>query len=202
MTFQCPPYTSSEESPWKQGNRYARSTARRPIVTGAASGIGKALAEELAGRRCDVVLADLQLEEAEEAAESIRETGGKATAALLDVTDPEAFRHLVRSTTVDRKGRLDYLFNNAGIGIGGPVFLITDDDWKRIVEVNLGGVIKRGPGSLPRHAPAGVRPRGEHGIRCGPPAISREHTLFNDQACRGGAFRFAQGGSGGRRGCG
>jgi NAD(P)-dependent dehydrogenase (short-subunit alcohol dehydrogenase family) len=110
------------------------------IVTGAASGIGRALAGELARRTCEVVLADLQIELAEEAAAKINASGGKATAAVVDVTDPKDVRRVV-SETVERTGRLDYIFNNAGIAIGGPVALFTDDDWRRIVEVNLGGVI-------------------------------------------------------------
>jgi NAD(P)-dependent dehydrogenase (short-subunit alcohol dehydrogenase family) len=110
------------------------------VVTGAASGIGRALAEELAGRGSEVILADLQLEAAEEIASTIRTDGGKAQAFRLDVSDAAAVVSLLQDTA-ERTGRLDYLFNNAGIGIGGPIGLHTLEDWDRIIGVNLRGVI-------------------------------------------------------------
>jgi len=110
------------------------------IVTGAASGIGRALAEELAKRGCEVVLADLQIDLAEEVALEIRVSGGKAKAAKLDVTDFPAMEQLAQET-VKRTGRLDYIFNNAGIVIGGYVNYYSIEDWNQIVDVNLRGVI-------------------------------------------------------------
>ncbi len=110
------------------------------IVTGGASGIGRALAEELAKRGCEVVLADLQIELAEEVALEIRVSGGKAEAVKIDVTDFPAMQRLVEET-VKRTGRLDYIFNNAGIGIGGNVRHYDIEDWNQIVDVNLRGVI-------------------------------------------------------------
>ncbi len=110
------------------------------IVTGGASGIGRALAGELARRGAEVVLADLQAELAEEAAADIRAAGGKAVAAELDVTDFPAVERLVRDT-VARARRLDYIFNNAGIVVGGCVERLNADDWNRIVDVNFRGVI-------------------------------------------------------------
>lgn len=110
------------------------------IVTGGASGIGRALSEELAKRGCQVVLADLQIELAEEVALRIRSSGGKANALEIDVTDFPAMEQLVQET-VQRTGRLDYIFNNAGIVIGGSVNLYSIEDWNQIVDVNLRGVI-------------------------------------------------------------
>lgn len=110
------------------------------IITGGASGIGRGLGEELAKRGCEVVLADLQIELAQQVASEIRAGGGKATAATLDVTDYGAVKQLVQETVV-RTGRLDYMFNNAGIGIGGNVEHHGIDDWNLIVDVNLRGVI-------------------------------------------------------------
>ncbi len=122
----------------KNGLRtYTGSTA---VITGGASGIGRALAEELAKNGSEVVLADLQIELAEEAASQIRASGGNATAAKLDVRDFAGVERVVQAT-VERTGRLDYLFNNAGIGIGGFVQHYSVDDWKQIVDVNLFGVI-------------------------------------------------------------
>jgi NAD(P)-dependent dehydrogenase (short-subunit alcohol dehydrogenase family) len=110
------------------------------IITGGASGIGRALAEELARRGCEVVLADLQIELAEEVASEIRVSGGKAKAVKIDVTDFPAMEQLVQET-VKRTGRLDYIFNNAGIVIGGHVNHYGIEDWNQIVDVNLRGVI-------------------------------------------------------------
>lgn len=110
------------------------------IVTGGASGIGRALAEELAKRGCEVVLVDLQIESAEEVASKIRASGGNAKAMEIDVTDFSAMEQLVQET-VARTGRLDFIFNNAGIVIAGPVDRLGIEDWNQIVDVNLRGVI-------------------------------------------------------------
>jgi NAD(P)-dependent dehydrogenase (short-subunit alcohol dehydrogenase family) len=116
---------------------FAGATA---IVTGGASGIGRALAEELAKRGCEVVLADLQVELAEEVASRINASGGTAKAVKVDVTDYPAVGGLIQAT-IKRTGRLDYLFNNAGIVIGGTVDLYGIADWNRVIDVNLCGVI-------------------------------------------------------------
>jgi NAD(P)-dependent dehydrogenase (short-subunit alcohol dehydrogenase family) len=110
------------------------------IVTGGASGIGRALAEELAQRGCEVVLADLQIELAEEVASKIQASGGKAEAMEVDVADFPAVEKLVQAT-VKRTGRLDYMFNNAGIAVAGSVDLYGIEDWNYVVDVNLRGVI-------------------------------------------------------------
>ena len=110
------------------------------IVTGAASGIGRGLAEELAKRGCEVVLADLQIELAEEVVSGILGSGGKGKAVKIDVTDFPVMEQLVQDT-VKRAGRLDYMFNNAGIVIGGYVSHYSIEDWNRVVDVNLRGVI-------------------------------------------------------------
>jgi NAD(P)-dependent dehydrogenase (short-subunit alcohol dehydrogenase family) len=110
------------------------------IITGGASGIGRALGEELAKRGCEVVLADLQIDLAEEAASEIHVSGGRAMAMRVDVTDFPAMEQLVQGT-VSRTGRLDYIFNNAGILIAGPVNSCGIEDWNQIVDVNLLGVI-------------------------------------------------------------
>jgi NAD(P)-dependent dehydrogenase (short-subunit alcohol dehydrogenase family) len=118
---------------------YAGKTA---IVTGGASGIGRALSEELARRGATVIVADRQDDLAREVADGIAATSGKAKArpASLDVRDAEAFRELVQRVARE-EGRLDLLFNNAGIGIGGELSHHELDDWKEICDVNLHGVV-------------------------------------------------------------
>ncbi|MBM4341045.1 MAG: SDR family oxidoreductase [Deltaproteobacteria bacterium] len=110
------------------------------IVTGGASGIGRALGEELAKCGCEVILADLQIELVEKVASEIRASGGKAIAVEIDVTDFPAMERLIQET-VGRTGRLDYIFNNAGIVIGGTADLYCIDDWNKVLDVNLRGVI-------------------------------------------------------------
>lgn len=110
------------------------------IITGGASGIGRALAEELVKRGAEVILADLQFDLAEEVASKIRATGGKASAVKLDVTDFLAVEKVIQET-VDRTGRLDFMFNNAGIAIMGPSYLHSIEDWNKCIDVNLRGVV-------------------------------------------------------------
>jgi NAD(P)-dependent dehydrogenase (short-subunit alcohol dehydrogenase family) len=110
------------------------------IITGGASGIGRALGEALARRGAEVVLADRQIELAESVADGIRVKGGRATAAELDVSDFTAVERLVRQT-VERLSRLDYMFNNAGIGIGGEVRYYDIKDWEQVLDVNIRGVV-------------------------------------------------------------
>jgi len=110
------------------------------VITGGASGIGRALGEELAARGCEVVLADLQVTLAEQVAADIRSKGGKASAHLLDVRDFSALESLLKET-VARTGRLDYMFNNAGIAVVGTTNHCNLEDWNQVVDVNFRGVV-------------------------------------------------------------
>ncbi len=110
------------------------------IVTGAASGIGQALSEALGEAEAFVVLTDVNLAGAQKVASSINEKGGKAEAAQLDVTSAEDVQRLV-DETVAKHGRLDLIFNNAGVGVGGEARDLSLADWRHIVDVNLMGVI-------------------------------------------------------------
>jgi NAD(P)-dependent dehydrogenase (short-subunit alcohol dehydrogenase family) len=97
------------------------------------------LSKALADRGATVVLADLQLDLASSAAADIERAGGSASAVKVDVTDFAAIERTVQ-TVARSHGRLDYMFNNAGIGIGGEVRHYGIDDWNRIFDVNLRGV--------------------------------------------------------------
>lgn len=119
------------------------------IVTGAASGIGKAIAEELARRKANVILVDVQDDVVESVARAIRDSGGKASAVSLDVTDYAAIERLMDRAWSEH-GRVDYVFNNAGIGVGGEVQFMEPDDWRRIVAVNLLGVAYGVQAAYPR----------------------------------------------------
>lgn len=117
------------------------------VVTGAASGIGEALARELHGRGATVVLADRQEEQARSVAATLG--GGRAEAIGLDVRDAAAVDALV-ADVMERHGRLDLVFNNAGMGIGGEAKDFTLEDWRTVVEVNLMGVIHGVQAAYPR----------------------------------------------------
>ena len=110
------------------------------IVTGGASGIGQALCEELGRRGAKVVAADIHQERAERVVAAISATGGKAEAARLDVTRSEEVQKLV-DRTGSGHGRLDYMFNNAGIATLGEVRDMTPEQWERIIQINLMGVV-------------------------------------------------------------
>lgn len=110
------------------------------IITGAASGIGKALSEELAGRGAFLVMADLNAAMLQECATAIELKGGRTQPVALDVTDFEAVRKVV-DDTVAAHGRLDYIFNNAGIGILSDVRDRSYDFWRRVIDTNLYGVV-------------------------------------------------------------
>lgn len=110
------------------------------LVTGAASGIGLALATRLAEAGARVVLADLDGEAAERRAEALRRRDLRAVARRLDVCDREDFARAVREIE-EREGSLEYLFNNAGIGVGGEARDFGPVEWDSVVDVNLGGVI-------------------------------------------------------------
>jgi NAD(P)-dependent dehydrogenase (short-subunit alcohol dehydrogenase family) len=97
------------------------------------------LSEELAARGCEVVLADRQIDLAREVEKSVREQGGKAVAVELDVRDLEAFERVARDT-VARSGHIDFLFNNAGIAVGGEVDTYAPEDFDDVFDVNLRGV--------------------------------------------------------------
>jgi len=109
------------------------------IITGGASGLGRAIAECLAKQGCEVILADRQIELATEVSNGIIAAGGKASAVELDVRNAAAFETVIQETR-DRTGRIDYVFNNAGIGIGGETFEMTIDDWDHMIDVNIRGV--------------------------------------------------------------
>ena len=111
------------------------------IITGGASGIGAALAQELARRGAIIILADINAELLEDTAASIIKAGGKAKAVPLDVTDYDAVKKLV-DDIVSEYGSLDYLFNNAGVVVFAEArdydYI---DDWRKIIDVDLYGPV-------------------------------------------------------------
>ncbi len=110
---------------------------RVAIVTGAARGIGFAIAERLSRAGASVVIADIDDEGAAAAVEHLGKEGGGAIAAAADVTSPGEVDAMV-GRALDAFGKLDILVNNAGItGRDAPIWELTDKDWERVMGLNL-----------------------------------------------------------------
>ena len=107
------------------------------IVTGAGRGIGAAIAADLARHGAKLCVADLDLDAAEKVASEI---GGDAIAAKVDVSDRDSTKALI-AAAVAAFGRLDVMFNNAGISQTCPFMDVTEADWHRIMDVNALGVL-------------------------------------------------------------
>jgi 3-oxoacyl-[acyl-carrier protein] reductase len=112
-------------------------TGQTAIVTGAATGIGEAIARRLARAGAAIAVADLNLDGATEVAQSI---GGGSFAIPIDITRSDSVNAAV-AEVLSRTGRIDVLVNNAGIaGRTAPIWDLTDEDWQRIIAVNMSGV--------------------------------------------------------------
>ena len=125
------------------------------FVTGGASGIGAALTTKLVDGGGEVWIADRQIGAAQELAQRLDGGGAKAHAIELDVRSYSSFERAV-AEVVQQSGRIDYLFNNAGIGVSGEVDSYTLDDWNDVFDVNLRGVV--------------------HGIQAVYPIMIRQHS--------------------------
>ena len=106
------------------------------IVTGAATGIGRAIALAFANEGADVVIADLQKEKADAVAREIRSRGGTSLMVKADVSNGQDVAAMV-AATVEAFGRIDILVNNAGIILQAKVVDTTDEQWDKILTNNL-----------------------------------------------------------------
>ena len=108
------------------------------LVTGGGQGIGQVIGNHLAKIGAHVVFGDINLKNAEKSAEDVSVSGGKASAILLNVTDPENVKVAFDSIKSEFKS-LDILINNAGITKDGLFVRMKEDDWDRVLAVNLKG---------------------------------------------------------------
>ena len=106
------------------------------IVTGSSSGIGEAIALELAAAGAVVVVNSRSRARAEPVARAIAARGGRAIAVAADVRDSAQVAALIRAA-VDELGGLDILVNNAGEGFIAPSEELTEEDWRRVIDVDL-----------------------------------------------------------------
>jgi NAD(P)-dependent dehydrogenase (short-subunit alcohol dehydrogenase family) len=110
------------------------------IVTGGGMGLGEALCEELAHRGATVVIADINGDAARQLAARLADRGATAAAVRVDVANEADVAQLIDSTVAEY-GRLDYMINNAGIAIGGDCRDLSMQQWRRVLDVDLLGVV-------------------------------------------------------------
>lgn len=113
---------------------------RVAVVTGAGSGIGRALALAFAAERCKLVLADVEAEPLAQSEQLVADAGAEVLSRVTDVTDPKSVAALAEAA-VATFGGVNILCNNAGVGGGGKVKNLALVDWKWVVDVSLWGVI-------------------------------------------------------------
>ncbi len=109
------------------------------LVTGGARGIGKSIAETLASRGVDIVVADIMADDAEATAGEMEKLGVRAMAARMDVADSKSVAEVFAAAT-EKMGRVDILVNNAGITRDGLVMRMKEEDWDSVIGVNLKSV--------------------------------------------------------------
>jgi len=126
-------------------------TGKVAIVTGSTRGIGLAIAQRMVNEGASVVVSARTAAEVAAVAEGL---GDRAIGIVCDVADPEACQRLV-DEAVERLGRLDVLVNNAGFGIFKPIGEMTVDEWRRQIDVNLGGVFYLSKAALPHLTASG-----------------------------------------------
>lgn len=126
------------------------------LVTGAGSGIGEAVAVELASRGASVVVADINLDAAQRVTDRIADAGGSAVAVKADSAVPDDSRAAV-DYAVTTYGKLNYAVNNAGIsGASAAVGDLDTADWDRVIGINLNGVLYGMRAEIPAMLEAGA----------------------------------------------
>jgi NADP-dependent 3-hydroxy acid dehydrogenase YdfG len=127
---------------------------RKAVITGASSGIGAATAAALAAEGAAVALGARRKERLDELAQRIEGDGGSAHAFEVDVSDEDAARAFIESAA-EQMGGLDILVNNAGVMLLGPIGGADTEEWRRMVDVNLLGLLYCTHAALPLMQQAG-----------------------------------------------
>ena len=164
------------------------------VVTGAASGIGKAIAAKSRAEGMNVVMADVEEDALAQARDELGGGARNVISVVTDVSQPQAVDELARKT-LDAFGSADLLFNNAGVGAGTTAWESTLEDWTWVIGVNLWGVDPRNPDFRADHAEAEAagshrQYRVDRGAGKGPP----QRILRHYQARSGRTDRATGGG--------
>lgn len=126
-----------------------RLTGKTALITGAGTGLGRAIAEEFARQDAHVLITDCNEALVRETGDAIVAHGGKVTALRADVTSTEDIAALAKSIRDDVSGKLNILVNNAGITKRADFRHQTDDEWRDILDINLHGIIRCSRDFLP-----------------------------------------------------
>jgi NADP-dependent 3-hydroxy acid dehydrogenase YdfG len=129
--------------------RTAGITGKVVVITGASSGLGEATARHLAAQGATVVLGARRLERMQVLADELTAAGGKALAIATDVTDRAQVQRLV-DAAAQAYGRIDVIINNAGLMPQSPLDRLKIDEWDRMIDVNVKGVLYGIAAALPR----------------------------------------------------
>jgi NAD(P)-dependent dehydrogenase (short-subunit alcohol dehydrogenase family) len=121
---------------------------RTAVITGAASGIGKALSQELAARGCHLALADINEAGLTSVASDLARPGLRISTSAMDVGDAGAIRGFAQTVETEH-GRAHLLFNNAGVALGGEFEDITPEDFEWLFDINFRGVVRMTRAFLP-----------------------------------------------------
>src|SRR3989338_7269413 len=113
-------------------------TGRVALITGGRRGMGKAHAHALAAQGAKVAITDIDLNECEVVGEEVRSKGGEARCYKLDVSNASEVDSVIGKIVKDF-GRLDILVNNAGIFFSKPALELTEEDWDKLLSINLKG---------------------------------------------------------------
>lgn len=118
------------------------------VITGASSGLGEATARLLSAQGATVVLGARRVDRLQSLADELNSSGGKALAITTDVTDYDQVKKLV-DAAVQTYGRVDVIINNAGLMPSSPLDRLKIDDWNRMIDVNIKGVLYGIAAALP-----------------------------------------------------
>ena len=123
-------------------------TGRVGAITGAAAGIGRALAIDLASRGCHLALSDVDTEGLAETVQRCEGHGVKVTSQYVDVADRDAMMAWADAVVAEH-GSVNMVFNNAGVAVGYDVATMSFEDWDWLIGINLGGVVNGTKAFLP-----------------------------------------------------
>lgn len=167
------------------------------VITGAGSGIGRAMATLFASEGARVVVADIVQERVDEVVAAIKADGGEATGFIVNVAE-EADVEKMLMTAVDTYGRLDILCNNAGVmDRMTPVADVTDELWQRVISINLTGPMMAMRRAIPMMIEQGggvilntASTAGLHGAHAGAAYVASKHGLVG--LTKNTAYMYAQ----------